>query len=359
MRERIIEIEADSLKEARRLLLDNENILVLEITILNRERVGTIESTADTVAKALAAIRGIPAKAEIRPHEVKTDARRVAIKAHGDNEESVGKEIKPKKAEVIESIRLHKKGRNGFLGFFKRLNLYEVVLFQQAVVEVTFYEKARLRARVRDYLARDLLECIEELRGRNASWKEAVQALNPRKDGRALTWLERLRESESFGLPNPFELIENACRRNPPANWETPIEEAYRKVVSAESRLWQELRGLDVEIADKFNLYTSILWFAKKGDPTGIPTHTRPRWGLQSPDERFREKIPRYSTDRGAFADVERKLEVIAGLRELYEQCLKEGGLKESTAPQRKKCASILEARLRQLRGRGNDSNYR
>jgi hypothetical protein len=359
MRERIIEIEDDSLEKARRRIEDNDEILVLEVTILNRERVETIESIADTVEKALAAIRGIPAKAERRPHKVKVDARRVAIKAHADNEESLGKEIKPKKAEVIESINLHKKGRKGFLGFFKRLNLYEVVLFQQAVVEVTFHEKARLRARVLDYRAKDLLERIEELRGRNASWDEAVQALNPGNADRVRTWLEGLRESESFDLPNPFELIANACRRNPLANWEMAIEEAYRKVVLAKSRLWQELRGLDVETADKFSLYTSILWFAKKGDPTGIPRHTRIPWGRLPPDERFREKIPCYSTDRGAFADVERKLEVIAGLRELYEQCLEELGLQEDTAQLRKKCAAILEARLRQLRGGGKDGSCR
>jgi hypothetical protein len=358
MRERIIEIEAYSLEEAERMLNADKGILVLEITIVNRERTETIESIADTVAKALAAIRGIPAKAEIHPHEVKTDAGRVAIKAHGDNEESVGQEIKPKKAEVIESITLHKKGRKGFLGFFKRLNLYEVVLFQQAVVEVTFHEKARLRARVLGYLAKDLLDCIEELHSSNARWEEAAQSLNPGNSDRMRTWLEGLHESESLDLPNPLELIEDACRSNQWASWEEAIIEAHKKVLAARTRLWAVLRELDVDIADVFTLYKLIRWEPRsRREPTGIP---RDEYGHHHhPDEKLRRTIPHYSTDRKAFADVERKLEVIAGLRDFYEQCLEEAGLKESTAPQRKKCAAIYKARRRQLGDRGKDDDGR
>jgi hypothetical protein len=357
MRERIIEVEAYSLAEARDQLDTDEDIIVIEVTVLNRERAETIESIADTIHEAVSKAKvGVPAKAKIDPHEIKTDARRVTVKAHGDNEEIAREEIKLKRAEVIESITLHRKGRKGFLGFFKRLNRYEVVLFQQAVVEVRFREKARLRARVLDYLAKDLLRIIEELRRRNARWEEAVQSLNPKNDERVRGWLKVLQESESFDLPNPLELIENACRRNLEANWGKAIERAYKEVLSAQSRLWEALRGLNVGIADTLTLYRVIRWEPKsRKEPTGIrrEDYDPPR----RPDERLRKKILCYSTDSEAFAELERKLEVIAGLRELYEECLREEGLKEDTATLRKKCEAVLEARRRQLGGKRKDDS--
>src|SRR5436305_733135 len=126
MSERIIVIEADSLAEARRALY-HDDLIVLEESILHQEKVETIEAIADTVEEAVAILNPrIPAEAEIETQEVIVTPQRVVLQIKEYDKESIGKEIKQKKVEVIESISLHKKGRKGFLGFFKTPNIYEV-----------------------------------------------------------------------------------------------------------------------------------------------------------------------------------------------------------------------------------------
>jgi hypothetical protein len=353
MTERIIEIEAASVAEACRAVRAGD-VIVLEETVLRPDRAGTVECVADTTREASARAGGeIPAEALLVSHKIIAEPRRVSLRLKGDDEASVLREVNPKATEVIESISLHKKGRKGFLGFFRRPHVYDVSVFQQAVVEVKFNVTARVRARVRDYRAIDLLQSIEEARQRNARWEEAAPLLNPKNDGKVQKWLDALEESESYEMPEPLLMLETACRAQEAGNWEAVINRAYEKVAAARAQLWIELRGLDAELADIMSLYTSIHWFEKSGDPKGIPTWTRPRWGRQGPDERFREKIPCYSTDKGAFSTLERKLQVIGGLKGFYESCLREEGLDEETAPLRRKCEALLRARKTHLRERG------
>jgi hypothetical protein len=349
MREWKIETEADSLEEAKR-KVDTGDVIVLGVTPLKPERVTTVEGIANTIDEAVSKAKtGIPAKAEIYPHKVKADAGRVAVKVHGDNEESARQEIKPKKAETIESITLRKKARKGFLGFFKRRNLYEVVLFQQAVVEITFRERAGFQARVRGYLAKDLLESIKDLRGRNVRWEEAVQSLNPKNDVELQKWLNGLTDARFIDPPEALNILESLCRMDEEVRWKKTISEARDKASSMRAQLWVELRGLDVEIADLLTLYKVIRWEPKTHkEPTGI---RREDYGHpHHSDEKLRTTIPDYSTNLKAFAELERKLEVIGGLGELYEECLREEGLKKEAAPLRRKCEVIVKARRRQLK---------
>ena len=277
MTERIIEIEADTVKDARRKLNTNE-LIVLEELILCYGRVENIEASADTVEEAFTKAQGkVPAGAKIETQNIKIAPKRVTLQVQGDNEESAGKG----KAEVIASVSLLTKGRRGFWGLGKTPNVYEVVIFQPAVVELRFRERAKIRVKVRGYLAEDLLQSIQEARQRNAHWTETLRFLNPKNDSEIQESLTKIRELNPNSALDTIEVcIENFCRKNEKANWQMIIREAHRQAALARARELREqeakLRGLDVEVAEAFMFYTSIDWYEKhyvrrRREPTGLP----------------------------------------------------------------------------------------
>ncbi len=346
MGERIIETEGDSLEEART-KLSTDNLIVLDEHVLCRGRVEAIESIAGSVEEALSKANSkIPAGARIESQRVKIAPKRVMLRVAGDDEESAGKG----KAEIIESVTLHKQGRKGFLGIGRTQNVYEVVIFQQAVVELRFREKARLLAIVKDYLAHDLLRNIQELRGRDAQWEEILQSLNPKKEEHVKDLLNRLLIPDVIDLHAALDIIENRCRQNERANWKKVIEEAHIEVSEIRKRLRVELRGLDQELADVFMFYTSIDWYPKSNrEPTGIPMHTRSDYGNHPPDPRHRKIIPHYSTDSESFKKLKERAKEF-GTYELCKQFLAEEGQDETSATMKQKCMAILKARRLQLR---------
>jgi hypothetical protein len=106
------------------------------------------------------------------------------------------------------------------------------------------------------------------------------------------------------------------------------------------------LRRLDVEIAETFMFYTSIDWYEKdyrrrRKEPTGLP---RTGYGEDNiPDERLRQTIPRYSTDKNAFSELERRIKAF-NLYELYLQLLFKEGQDETVATLEQKCVAALKA---------------
>lgn len=341
MNERIIEIEANSLEEARR-KLDEKNVIVLEESILSQGRVETIEAVADSVEEAFAKAQSkVPAEAKTEKQKIKISPKRITLHVQGNDEESAGRG----KAEVIASVLLFKKGRKGFWGFGKTPNVYEVVISQQALVELRFREQAKLQAKVRGYLAEDLLESIQEIRQRDALWTEVLQLLNPKNDSEIQKWLVKLQELNPLSV---LDTIENVCRKNEKTNWQMAVKDAHSKALIAQVREMEEqrirLRGLDVEIADTFGFYTSPNWYAKsRKEPTGIPRHTRDYDHHRSGDERLRKTIPRYTTEKEAFSEVERRIKA-KNLYELYLQLLFEEGQDETTATLEQKCVAALKA---------------
>src|SRR5262249_46216039 len=145
-----------------------------------------------------------------------------------------------------------------------RPNIYEVVVYQQAVVEVRFRVKARLQVKVQGYLAENLLQCIQALRQRDAQWAEMLQVLNPKNDPEIQAFLVKLRE---LNPSSELDTIESVCRENEKANWQTVIKEAHRQASIARARELRErkvkLRGLDIAIAETFVFYISIDWNAR------------------------------------------------------------------------------------------------
>lgn len=344
MRERLIEIEADTLDEARRKLRNIDELIVLEEFIICRERVEIIEAVADTVEEAfIKAQSKVPAGAKTETQKIKVAHKSITLQVQGNNEESAGNG----KAEVIASVSLLKKGRNGLFGFGKTPNVYEVVISQQAVVELKFRVRAKLRAKVRNYLAEELLEGIRQIRSTNAQWTEMLQLLNPKNDSEIEASLLKLRE---LNLPSVLDIIEEVCRKNEKANWRTVIKEAETQASNARSRELEEkkigLRRLDVEIAEIFRFYTSIDWYEKdyrrkRKEPTGLPRGGYSEHHVTS--STLRETIPHYSSNNAAFGKLERRIKAF-NLYELYLQLLFEEGQDEAIATLEQKCIAALKA---------------
>lgn len=343
MSERIIQIEADSLEEARRKLHTDE-LIVLEESILCHGKGETIEAVADTVEEAFTKAESrVPAGAKTETQKIKVAPKRITLLVQGDNEESAGKG----KAHVIASVSLLKKGRKGFWGFGKTPNVYEVVIFQQAVVELRFREQTKLRAKVRGYLAEDLLQSIQEVRRRNAQWADTLQLLNPKNDSEIKISLAKIQELNSHSA---LDIIEDVCHKNEKANWQVVIKEAHTQASIARAQELREqevrLRSLDVEIADTFGLYTSLNWYAKSHkEPTGIPRYARDYDHHHPADERLRKTIPRYSTDKEAFSELERRIKG-NNLYELYLQLLLEDQHDMPTTLEQKCIASLKAQKL-------------
>ena len=325
--------------------MNTDELIVLEESILCYGKVGTIEAVADTVEEAFVkAERYVPSGAIAETRTLRIAPAQLTLHVQGDNEEDAGKG----KAAAIASVSLLKRGRKGFWGFGKTPNVYEVVIVQQAVVEVGFREQAKIQVRVRGYLAENLLQAIEEIRQRNSEWTEILGSLNPKNDPEIHSLLTRLRELDPL---SNLDTLEEVCRRNYKANWRIVIEEAREQASIARAREIREqalrLRGLDVEIADTFRFYTSLDWYAKSyKEPTGIPSYTKDYDHHRPGDERLRKTIPRYSTDQEAFKELERRIKAYE-LYQFYLQVLFEVGQDEVTATLEQKCIAALEARKR------------
>lgn len=350
MSERLIEIEADTLADARRRLSDMDAIIVLHESVLCGGDAGTVEAVADTVEEALAALKDrVPAGAVVEAEDVLVAPRRVSHRAEADDEEQAAREVSPREHETVESVSLHRKGRRGFFGFFKRPAVYEVLLFQRAVVAVRYRLKARICATVRGYLAEDLSAAVRAARESGAAWPDVLRLLNPKADQEIPSLLNTIRDPNFFDEAAVLALIEDACRKNKHANWRSAIEAARAEAARVRAKFWVELRGLDVELADAFMFYTSIDWYPKaQREPTGIP---KERYDERRPlDRQYRETIPRYSSDRSAFCKLRERAVVFLGSA-VYRQCLDDEGLDEASAKPRQMCAAILKARKAQLRG--------
>jgi hypothetical protein len=342
MEERVIEIEADSLEEARHKLY-TADLIVLEETIICHGKVETIEAIADTVEAAFKkAQTKVPTAGKIEARKTQLTPKRITLLVQADDEEGAGKD----KAELITSVSLFKKGRKGIWGFGRTSNLYEVVVSQPAVVELTFREKTKIRARVRNYFAENLLESIQRARETDTELTEILELLNPKRDSEIHSWLTKLHELNPVSV---LDAIEMTCRNDGQTNWKIVVKETHTQALIVRARELRErelrLRDLDVRIADSYGLFTSIDWYAKgQQEPTGLPRYVRDYDHHRHPDERLRKIIPRYSTDSGAFGEVERRIQS-QNLYQLYLRALFEEGQDDATATLEQKCVAALKAR--------------
>lgn len=348
MKERVIEIKANSVEEARN-RLQLEEVIVLEETILCQGKVEIIEAVANSVEEAFIKAKSkVPVGAKTESEKIKVPSQRIMLQVEADNEEGAGKG----KAQMITSVSLVKKGKKGFFGFGKTPNVYEVAISQQAVVELTFREKAVIRAKVRGYLAEDLLQSTQEIRLRNPEWTELRQILNPKNDSETETLITKIFELNPISA---LDTVEDVCRTNEKFNWQAVLGAVHKKFENARARELEEQkvrqRELDVEIAETLMLFTSVHWSkksyqTKRTEPTGL---RRIGYGENNvADPNLRITIPRYSTDEKAFCELEERIEGFA-LYRCYSELLSKEGRDETTATLEQKCIAALQSRKLQL----------
>lgn len=102
-----------------------------------------------------------------------------------------------------------------------------------------------------------------------------------------------------------------------------------------------ELRRLDIQIAEAFMFYTSIDWQKNYRQPTGIPRSEYDHHRLGS--ERLREALPRYSTNQADFFSLEQSL-MARDVYGLFLQVLAEEGLDATSANLEQKCRAWFKA---------------
>lgn len=350
MSERLIEIEADTVEEAERKLSNIDEFIVLEKFIVCPERTEIVEAVADTVEAAFIKARSkVPAGAKTEAQEIKIADKSITLRVQADSKEAAGEG----KARMVKSVSLLKKGGKGFFGFGKTANVYEVVISEQAVVELTFRMRAKLRAKVRNYSAEELLESIREARLGNAQWTEILQLLNPKNDSEVHSSLAKLRELNPLAV---LETIEDVCRKSEKANWKAIVKKAETQASIVRSLEIEakkvSLRKLDVEVAEIFMFYTSIDWYEKdysrmRKEPTGLPRTDYGKYNVPSPT--LRQTIPRYSTDEKAFNQLEERIKGF-NLYNCYLECLTAEGADKLTATLEQKCIAALKAHKLQFK---------
>lgn len=155
MKERIIEIEAESLGEARLQLKSKapEGLELLEEKVVSDGKPKTVKAVADTLEEAFAKTQAeIPEEAEVlEKKEQATERETITIEAFDEirAEREAISQIKRQfgTAAILKGLELAAVGSKGFLGIGKRPNQYEVNVLQPAVVEITYRTKAKISAR--------------------------------------------------------------------------------------------------------------------------------------------------------------------------------------------------------------------
>lgn len=150
MNERQIEVEADSLDEAKKQLQSDlpKGCAILSEEILCKGELETVEGVAATVEEAVEiAKRKIPESATIAEEVVQTTPKRETTQVEAENGQNAASAAPLKYAAKVELVSLNTPGKKGFLGFGKTPAIYDVTILQQAVVKVVFRQKAKIRAK--------------------------------------------------------------------------------------------------------------------------------------------------------------------------------------------------------------------
>lgn len=134
-------------------------------------------------------------------------------------------------------------------------------------------------------------------------------------------------------------------------NMSNNLQKSIENLQAARQRYEQigELRHLDIQIAEAFLLYVSIQWGKNYRCPTGIPRTEYDHHRLE--DSRFRETIPRYSTNQSEYSFLE-KSAIGLNLHTFFLQILAEEELDETTATLEQKCRIWLKARSEERKRR-------
>lgn len=157
MSERVLEIEAESLEEARERLQSSipDGFQLLSERVVSDGEPKSVRATAETVEKALSEAHGaLPDGVEVlESKELATPGIQLISVAAFDEESALSElrslvEARLGVSADVANLRLIAKGTTGFLGIGKKPNRYQAELRNPAVVEITYKTKARISARI-------------------------------------------------------------------------------------------------------------------------------------------------------------------------------------------------------------------
>ena len=148
-----IEVEADSLEEAKRLVRAQvpEGLQLLSEKVVSDGKPKTVTATADTVEAALEKARGkVPGDAAVLETKVVAEPGEEVVGAEAFSEEEAKAAMKKelKTGAQLRSVRLVVPGKKGFFGIGKTPNQYEGEVCQQAVVKLTHTTRAKIAAQI-------------------------------------------------------------------------------------------------------------------------------------------------------------------------------------------------------------------
>jgi len=155
MKETTIVIEAETLKEAKDLIESRipEGFHLLSMQELSNGGPQTIHVGADTMESAIAKAQSqIPIDATVLSKmEVSTpELKVIEVDAFSENDAiKIGLKAQTKyDSASVKNIKLLIPGAKGLLGFGRKPNRYEVELFQEGFVEITYKTKAKICAEI-------------------------------------------------------------------------------------------------------------------------------------------------------------------------------------------------------------------
>jgi acyl carrier protein len=157
MPEKGIEIEAESLEEAKEQVKSQtpKGFCVLSEQVIADGRPKTVQAVAETLEAAFAKAHSeIPDNANILEQKELALPERKVISVEASDEtnaqSSAGLRAKQEfgSTAIVKSLRLIAAGSKGFLGIGAKPDQYEAEILQQAVVEVTYKTKAKIRAEI-------------------------------------------------------------------------------------------------------------------------------------------------------------------------------------------------------------------
>ena len=151
--QQIIEVEADTLEEARKQIKSRmpEGLNLISEEIISDGKPKTVKAIADTSEAAFAKAQAeIPAGASIlaREEEIAPGQKVLTVEAFDEEMARAEAASQSGKTEIVKTIKLTTTGKPGFLGMGKKPNQYEAGIFQPSVVIITYKTMAKIAAKI-------------------------------------------------------------------------------------------------------------------------------------------------------------------------------------------------------------------
>ena len=153
--EQVLEIQADSLEDARRQATEKipAGLYLWSEEVLADGKPQIVTASAETEECALAAAAAkVPADTQTTSNSIRTTPSRRVVETEAWDEASAREQVERQFDDTarVEAVRLKTPGKPGFLGLGKKKAVYEADVFQSAVAAAEYKLSARIRIHVGD-----------------------------------------------------------------------------------------------------------------------------------------------------------------------------------------------------------------